>query len=178
VVESGESCDDGNTLSCGTCDADCENEQLAPATGSIEAASRGQLEEADDTFTIDDGVNTPVVFAFDTGGGSGCELDTADVCVDVRTATRVRDVADAIADAINTLGAGLLITAEVSGSTVTLTHDRDGVAGNQELVEEVGAQTFAVEGMSGGLGFDCEAGTNCAAAEDCASGTCSDGVCE
>lgn len=177
-LEDGETCDDGNLLSCGTCDSACENVQLAPATGSITAAPRSQLDEAD-TFTINDGVNSPIVFAFDIDPGGGCTAAGYDVCVNLLTANSADDVALALSDAINDVGATLLITASApSGSAVNLTHDEDGVQGNQPLGENVAADPFAVEGMAGGLGYDCPAGTGCAVPEDCASGACTAGLCE
>jgi cysteine-rich repeat protein len=176
-VETGEVCDDGNLLACGSCDATCETAQLAPATGTITTPAKGQLEQGgvEDSFTLDDGVNAAVVFVLD-GADDGCVM--SGVCVSLLTANGASEVATAISAAINDVGSDLLITATGEGAIIELTHDQDGVIGNQATVEDVGAENFEVTGMSGGLGYDCPTGTGCAGPEDCASEVCTSNVCE
>jgi cysteine-rich repeat protein len=177
VVDTGEVCDDGNALACGTCDSTCQIVQSAPATGQIEAAPRNLLVDETDTFTLDDGVNTPTVFEFDTAG-DGCAAAGAE-CIDVSGVNSAPDVADAIATAINDVGGTLLITASVTGGTrVSLANDEPGAFGNQPITEDVADITFVVDGMDGALGADCDTGDGCNADDVCTSLSCTDGTCE
>ena len=109
-----------------------------------------------ETFTLDDGVNTPTVFEFDTvpngvGGGN--------VAVDISAAVDEGDVRDAIIAAVNGVGAGLAISAEPTFTcdgdpggvaVVHLKNDAGGVAGNTTSSETVTNGNFTLEDMHGG----------------------------
>lgn len=119
------------------------------ATGSITTVVPGSIIEAE-TFTIDDGINTPVTFEFDkppdgVGGGN--------VAVDISTAVTADDVRDAIIAAITGVGSALAIDAVSGGSAlVNLTHRSSGLVGNVAITEGVVDAGFIVTGMSGGSG--------------------------
>lgn len=117
------------------------------ATGSITTIAKASLVDAE-TFTLDDGVNTPTVFEFDvppdgvTGGN---------VVVDISGDTTDDDVRDTIIAAINGVAA-LDITAGNGGAaTVTLINDRGGTAGNTISSETVVNVGFILTDMTGGL---------------------------
>jgi hypothetical protein len=114
------------------------------ATGSITAVAGSALVDGE-TFTISDGVNTPVVFEFDSGGG----VSGANVAVAFTGGDSATTVATAIAAAIN--GAlNLYITASPSGAVVSLTNDYVGTTGNVAISETVADGGFTVSGMSAG----------------------------
>ena len=73
----------------------------------------------------------------------------------------------------------LAVTAYPNGSTVVLINDEPGAIGNISLIESVQDQAFFVEGMSGGAGRNCVAGTGCSRSDDCFPGlVCGlDGTC-
>lgn len=100
-----------------------------------------------ETFTLNDGMNSATVFEFDRDG-SVAGGRTPVTITSGMTAAQVRD---AMVTAINGVGAGLRITAAPgSGSTLTLTNDLPGTAGNQSILESVGDSGFTASGMSGG----------------------------
>jgi len=87
-----------------------------------------------DTFTLDDGVNSPTTFWFDasgSGSGSGVEIDISAV-------STPGDVADLIRSAINS-AASLDITADsnLGDPYITLKNDATGSAGNQVITESL-----------------------------------------
>jgi hypothetical protein len=90
----------------------------------------------------------------------------------------VTTVATTVANAINSVGSALLITATPSSGSVNLLHDRATSIGNQAISDTVGDPLFTVMGMSGGQGGDCASGIGCASNNDCASGVCSGGSCQ
>jgi hypothetical protein len=95
-----------------------------------------------------------------------------------QSATTVRN---AVRDAINDPGLGLLLFASISGgsgSIVTLTHARPTVLGNIAITETVTDSDFSVSGMSGGAGGDCAAAEPCQGNEDCESNNCMMNVCQ
>jgi len=118
------------------------------ATGSITTVAGSALVDTE-TFTLNDGVNTPTVFEFDSGGGvTGGH--TAVTFTGGMTADQVRD---AIISAVNGVTTTLLITASSGGAaTVTLTHDRKGTVGNRTLSETVADAGFVITNMTGGAG--------------------------
>ena len=92
---------------------------------------------ADDTITLDDGTNTPVVFTFGTGTGK--------VTVGGSKAATAANLADAINQADD-----LAITAVANGDgTITLTQDAAGREGNTAIVTTSGNITVA--DFTGGL---------------------------
>ena len=77
TTEPYEVCDDGNTLACGRCSADCRVEQdPATATGLILALPAASFFDGE-TFTVADGLGTSVVFEFDTASDGGAGGNTA-----------------------------------------------------------------------------------------------------
>lgn len=117
------------------------------ATGSMTTVTGANLVDTE-TFTLDDGVNPPVVFEFDSGGGI-----TGDVAVTFTGGDTADQVRDAVIAAVDGVGATLLIDASDGGAaTVTFTADRQGTAANQTITETVAATGFAVTGMTGGAG--------------------------
>lgn len=123
-----------------------------PAIGTIVAVPFALLIEGE-TFTLDDGVNPPTTFEFDT--------DTivvgANVPVDVSLAVTALDVANAIVAAIN-LTVGLDLNASNGGSTlttVTITNAENGTFGNVTTWSETVADTgFVITQPTGGVDSD------------------------
>jgi hypothetical protein len=109
-----------------------------------------------ETFTLDDGVNTPVVFEFDNNA-SVVETPTLRR-VDITGATDEFDVQAAIIAAVNAAGslnisaaAGVTLLSETSSTAVVLlTNDTGGVAGNTTSSETVADVNFTLEDMHGG----------------------------
>ncbi len=121
---------------------------VGPASGQITAVAGASLVDGE-TFTLDDGVNTPTIFEFDSGGGVvPGHVAVAFTALD--TATQVRD---AMVTAINTVAATLAITASpVSTNIVKLVNDANGTAGNQLITDTVINASFVPVGMTGGDG--------------------------
>jgi hypothetical protein len=123
-----------------------------PAIGFIVAIAAAFLIEGE-TFVLDDGVNPPTTFEFDT--------DTivvgANVPVDISVATTVLDVANAIVVAVN-LTIGLDLTAGNGGSTlttVTIANAENGTQGNVTTwVDTVADAGFAITQPTGGVDSD------------------------
>ena len=119
----------------------------APARGTIQAVTGAQLVDTE-TFTLDDGVNPPDVFEFDSGGGI-----TGDVAVAFTAGDSAAVVAASIIAAINGVVGTLLIVARLApGSTtlIDLTNEAGGVVGNVASAETVADPAFVVTGMGGG----------------------------
>ena len=80
-------------------------------------------------------------------------------------------IANVIADAINNkvpTTVAFDITATASGNVVTVTHLKEGSYANRAMTEAVnGTLDFKVAGMSGGGGYNCQAGTGCKRNQDC-----------
>jgi hypothetical protein len=65
------------------------------------------------------------------------------------------------------------------GNQVILTNNHQGSFGNQPLTTTVSDPGFAVNGMSGGVGYDCPKGAGCTRDEDCQSGLkCTSSQCQ
>lgn len=98
------------------------------ASGTITAIAKASITDGQ-TFTLDDGLTTPIVFEFDTvpdGVGGGNTL------VDISADTTAIQVASRMVTAINGVGS-LKLTADNAGgtsATVTITADEEGVASN------------------------------------------------
>jgi hypothetical protein len=56
---------------------------------------------------------------------------------------------------------------------VVLVNSNPGSVGNQAIGRNVGSSNFTVNGMAGGVGFDCAAAVGCRDGRDCTSGVCS-----
>jgi len=167
-----EACDDHNANACGTCDATCQTVQTTHASGFLFAVDAAQLADGQ-IFTIDDGINGPTVFEFDTdGSATGVAID-----ISVATgATTQLEVRDAIVGAINGEPGTLLVTAASNGTSpfISLTHDQITTAGNQAITTN---SAIGVFGMSGGQGGDCTNPTSCNIDDDCTN-TCVTNVCQ
>ena len=118
------------------------------ATGTITAIA-GSLIVDGETFTLNDGIHTPTVFEFDSGGG----VSGSNVAVPFTAGDSAATVAGSIQTAINGVGATLFITASSGGGALTnVTHDQSGTVGNQAITETVSNVGFTVTGLSGGTG--------------------------
>lgn len=124
--------------------ADVTVKITSAATGSITTVV-GSLLVDGETFTLDDGINPPVVFEFDNNSiitpGNVPVVFTA-----LDTADQVRNF---IVFAVN--GSTVGITASIGGSgLVDLVNDLPGLGGNVTITETVANAGFLVTGMSGG----------------------------
>lgn len=114
------------------------------ASGTINTVAGSALVDTE-TFTLDDGVNAPVVFEFDSGGGA------TGVPVPFTGGDTATDIRDAIVTAING-AASLDITASPGGPTqVLLVNDAVGTAGNVVITDTVADAGFTTTGMAGGV---------------------------
>ena len=119
------------------------------ATGSVTLSSTGAADT--NTVALNDGVNPVQTFEFDnnasiTGGNVAVTIGSGGVT----TLTALSDQAQALANAINSIGASFGITAEhIFGSAVvTLRNDLFGTVGNQAITV-VGAN-LAKSDLAGG----------------------------
>jgi cysteine-rich repeat protein len=166
-----EQCDDGNSLSCGTCGEACRQRQVPqPARGSIKAVDRASVRDGE-VFAISDGRHR-LFFEFNKSG----EVPASHEPVNLENAnnTSARAVAQAIADAIrkasDRYGSGKLrlwVHLPNGETTISLGAVEPGTHGNQAIIESVDDTDFIVEGMHAGAGYDCRAGTPCLRDEDC-----------
>lgn len=118
------------------------------ATGTITTVGGANLVDGE-TFTLNDGINTPTVFEFDSGGG----VTGANVAVPFTGGDSAATVAGAIQTAVNGVGGTLLISAGSGGGAVTnLTHNRGGTVGNRAITDTVADAGFTTTGMTGGAG--------------------------
>lgn len=107
---------------------------------------------------LDDGANPVVRFHFDRSGTyvPGGGYNATNIRVDISAATDANDVATALSTAINSVGAGLAITADAPGAgdnKFNLENDSAGAAGNVDIVKSATSPfNLTVEGMSGGGG--------------------------
>ena len=115
------------------------------ATGTITTIGSGTMNDGE-TLTLNDGINVPTVFEFDTG--------TSVVAGRIRIplSGNATAMGTAIVTAINSVGSSLWITATSAGSQprVLLTNDLPGTAGIQAISDTVGAGGFTTTGMTGG----------------------------
>jgi len=116
------------------------------ATGSFTSVTGANLNDGE-TFTISDGIHTPVVFEFD----SNSTVTPGYVAVVFTGGDSANAVAITMRTAING-AANLDVTAGGSGTTVSLTNDVKGSQGNVGLAETVANAGFVFTGMSGGAG--------------------------
>jgi cysteine-rich repeat protein len=171
VVQSSanEACDDKNADVCGRCDDKCNAITSAAATGYIVMVSAAEITDGE-TITINDGVGNTVIFEFDKNmmaTNTAVPLNTNDTATQV--ASELRSKIDASA---------LAIDASSTGALVTLLHDRKTSLGNKAIASTVNDNDHSFQGMSGGAGGNCAMNTGCTHNDDCASGTCTSGVCQ
>lgn len=120
----------------------------APATGTITTVAAANLVDGE-TFTLDDGINTPVVFEFDVTPDG---VTPGNILVDVSGDITADDVRDTVIAAINGVGGALEISAASGGAaTVDLTHTLGGTVGNTTSSETVADGGFVITNMTGGL---------------------------
>jgi hypothetical protein len=119
------------------------------ARGTITCVSTANLVD-NDRFTLNDGVHAPVVFEYHATGGFVAVAGR--VPIDVSAGLTNAQVATATAAAINAVGLGLLILAEIPVVNVfALECMTKGAVGNIAITENVAHANFTVTGMSGGL---------------------------
>lgn len=160
-----EDCDDGNGLACGTCSADCDDETLAPATGTIQAVPSAYLSDGD-FFLLGDGT-FPEPFVF-RNMSEPFVCDAYECRIDIAEPRSGEELATVIGDAIE--WSGLQIDVLQGGAVLHLTNRNAGSFGNQEITHGVLADGFVTTGMAGGMGRDCGPDTGCTRDEDCAPG--------
>jgi cysteine-rich repeat protein len=167
-----EACDDGNSSACGTCNATCNVLQSPTfASGSITAATAMVLTSGE-TFTIADGLHSPITFEFTTGVPAA-----GHVGVSTATPATAAVMATRIAAAINATGVSRASVDTTTPTRVILIDGIPGAAGNIPIAETVASTAFVVIGMSGGSAYDCGVGVGCTANTDCASAICTRNIC-
>ena len=176
IREGVEVCDDRNNLVCGTCSLGCGIvTPAAAATGLIFAAAGANLVDGD-AFTLDDGVGTVKTFEFTNATPAAGNIQITFAAADNNNA-----MANKIATLIN--GAGLKINAAFDATPgsvigiVTLAHQQKTSNGSKAISENVATPNFGVFGMGGGQAGDCVTGNGCSVDDDCASHSCTAGVC-
>ncbi len=128
-------------------------EGLTPATGTLTFTGYEDalVDISDgDTFTLNDGSNTPSIFEFDQSGDG---VAPGHIIIEINTAVTDADVQAAIISAIN--GASNLdITASIGAGNgiVNLTNDTSGFLGNITILATADDGGITVSGMSGGTG--------------------------
>lgn len=118
---------------------------ITPATGTITCVAKASLVDTD-YFTIDDGVDTPVIYELDVTGDG---VTSGRTRIDVSSATTSTSVATIVA-AVITATQTRLVVADNEDGTLSLHHKRCGIVGNVSITENVANAGFLVTGMSGG----------------------------
>lgn len=158
-----EACDDGNTDSCGTCAATCNEKQLAAAHGRITVGSAPDIRDMD-RLILSDGISgAPVIFEFDRNDIT----DGSFRFIRLAATDSNNLVASRIVAAINAVGETLRITAYTSNANVILDHDLAGEFGNQPISTQIAPEVLSISGMNGGAGANCGEGIGCMRKEDC-----------
>jgi hypothetical protein len=118
------------------------------ATGTMNVVTGAELLDTD-YFTLNDGVNTPTIFEFDsdstvTPGRVGVTYTAGDTSAQVQAS---------VISAINGVGTTLLITASAgTDPVVNLANDTAGAQGNATQSENVADTDFTLSNMTGGAG--------------------------
>lgn len=125
------------------------------ATGTIDVENGGTMVDGE-TFTLDDGINPPLTFEFEsplTSTWDGTHSDNVPIGFSSGDADTV--IRDATVAAINqVLDTQLFITAAAgSGGVVDLTHDYGGVIGAVAITTST-SPAFSVSGMTGGSALE------------------------
>lgn len=134
------------------CNVQIYNSDGENGVGSIDCDNGGTgVTPADtETFTLDDGVNTAVVFQFNLGTPV-TETNTLRE-VDISAAVDEDDVRDAIVAAVNNAPV-LNITAFANGAGIVgLYQDQNGTGGNTAIADTVADAAFAPAAFAGGTG--------------------------
>lgn len=117
------------------------------AASTITAAA-GSLIAEGDTFVLDDGINEPVGFEFDSDATLVYSNNVQVPYTGSETPDQIRDL---IIAAVNGVGDSLKITASNGGvATVALQHDLEGTVGNTKLRDFTTPPGFIVRDMKGG----------------------------
>lgn len=175
VMESGETCDDGNVATCGTCSADCSATRTIPAGEDASITIEAGTNIADgDTFTVNDGTDT-AVFEFECDAAAGCAtgatgVGSGNVAINFTSANfdgmddeiEYRDLIIAAID-----GAGLLADASDAGSAPAMLS----ITGVETLSDTVGAPTFVPA-------VRCRPSRSCNGDNVCLSNSCTTGTCD
>lgn len=170
-----EVCDDGNAMPCGVCNSTCTTlVPLQPAMGDLNHGSSGDFSDGQ-TLTLNDGINPPTVFEFDTIGNGVAGGNVMIFAVGGGTC-QMRDM---IRGAIDGVGPELLIMTSGGGcGNIALLHDLAGGFGNQPITTTCPPFALDVMGMMGGSGADCPPGTGCTEPDVCLPvDACTGGVC-
>jgi cysteine-rich repeat protein len=178
-----EVCDDHNTDACGSCSAACSQVTSQRAVGFIIPVAGNQTQDGD-SFKLDDGLHVPLTFTFalqpiPLQGGAHLTAEVGEI--DFFGTETLAQMAQMIRDAIQQAhDAGVLDlhVDEIDAVSLRIGHDRPTSLGNLPITEHVQAVTFFVVGMVGGAGGDCAAGVGCRTSDDCASGSCTGGLCD
>lgn len=118
------------------------------SAGSITVVPKSAINDGE-TFTIDDGVSSPVIFEYDVNGDG---VIPGHVLIDISSVTTSTQVQLLTIDAINGVGSTLRITATATGAAgIDLLNQVPGTAGNQTITTTVANPSFVVAGMTGGL---------------------------
>lgn len=119
------------------------------ATGALVGVPGANLNDGE-TFTLSDGIHTPTVFEFDSGGG----VVGSNIAVPFTSGDSANTVAGAMRTAINGVTTTLEVSAGGTNQNVTLTNDTRGSHGNIPITYTVADATFVagVSGMSSGAG--------------------------
>ncbi len=183
TVDDGEVCDDGNAAACGLCNATCTAITGAASHGLLVVTIGGQQLidgqlDGNATFTLADGFGGSATFELTSDG----DVQDGNIAIAFTAADSQAALVATLIQAINGVGDELRVTAEatLASAFIRLTNDRLGLAGNQPIIEEVGATGFSVFGLSDGAGGDCGEGVGCNSSDVCQSQSCeeSSGVCE
>lgn len=158
IVSGPEACDARSGGLCGACSADCEELLLSRARGSIAAVGGAEIDDGD-TITIDDGARS-VTLEFDTDG----VVAPGNVRIPFTSSSSPATIARQIGNAIDAASVG--VVANVAGSVVLLEQTQPGRPGNRPITVD---GPFVVTGFTGGLGYDCPAGSACTQDADCES---------
>jgi cysteine-rich repeat protein len=175
TVESGEVCDDGNVLPCGTCSADCSAARVIPAGADASLTIGAGTNIADgDTITISDGVNT-AVFEFECDPLSDCPGATDGVA-----SGHIPVIFNAMNfDGMNdTIEYRDILIAAIDAADLSTDADDDGssnpvvsLTGVETLSDVVGAPTFVPA-------VRCRADRTCSGDSVCLSNSCTAGSCD
>jgi hypothetical protein len=117
------------------------------ATGALIGVAGTNINDGE-TFTLSDGINTPVVFEFD----DDATVTPGNVAVTFTSGDSANTVATSMRSAIN--GNAILISASGTNQNVVLTQDRKGTQGNNLITTTVADAGFiaGMSGFSGGAG--------------------------
>jgi hypothetical protein len=179
-VDSGEACDDGNQNACGTCSSNCSAARTIPTSADGALVINPATFFADgDTFTLNDGTNSPTTFELECDPIADCAGDpnaaagvaSGNVAVAFGAAnfdgtTDGEEFRDLIITAIQGVATGLDTAASDAGLSTPTVALSDVTA----VSETVGNPGFVAT-------VRCGAGVGCATGADCLSGDCDSGSC-